>query len=196
MAKKLIILPAHVAGKQDTFALNYSLKNPGNITRLEKVLRAGGCNRKQALRLAKFPESTYYRMKYFHDAGLAYCETNGIDYRYTDYVYVIEAFSMLEEAAEAQAQELILTAIDHTKDVWGKDKDGNQVLLKKGNGELALKLAGKLSQEWSDKVTIDVDVGVKKEFGVTLNIIDFGNVIDIAADEQEELMKLTREKIR
>lgn len=195
MKRNIITLPNTLIKDRERYYLNFAINNPVLILNLKKVFSAGVSTKAQAFRLAGWRKQDYYLLRKIADIGLEYCELNNIDYRDTDYCSIIEAMDMLDTACEEKAFELVNIAVEHTKDVWGKNKDGEEVLLKKGNGELALKIASKLSDEWNDKTTVDINVN-NKEFGVAINIVDFSDVIDIAADEQAELMKLTREKTK
>lgn len=192
---KEIILPESLIRDNDRYVINYPVNHPDKVTRLHKVLKSGGCSTKMAaFRLSGFPKRVYYLMKMASEVGLEYCDQNNINYRNTNYKSVIDTFEMLEESAVFMGHEMLQIAVDHTKDVWGKDKDGNKILLKKGNGELALKIAGKFIEELNDKTTVDVNVTNKQQFGVSFNMVEFGDVIDIAAEEQAELLRITMEK--
>lgn len=196
MKRNIINLPSTLIKDRERYFLNFAINNPVLILNLKKVFSAGVSTKAQAFRLAGWRKQDYYSLRKIADIGLQYCELNNIDYRYTDYCSIIEAMDMLDKACEEKAFELVNIAVEHTKDVWGKNKDGEAILLKKGNPEIALKIAARLSEEWNDKTQIDVNINESKDFGVTINVVDFGEVIDIAADEQEELMKLTREKTK
>lgn len=189
---KIIELPRDLIREKDRYFLTYPINFPEKVMALKKVLSSGVVSRQQAFILSGFSKQTYYKMKICHDRGLAYCEENNIDYRNTDYKVIIDVFNMLEECCEQKAFEMIQVAVDQTKDVWGQ-KDGEKVLLRKGNGELALKIAGRLSDEWNDK-KVDININKNENFGVTIEMIDLDNVIDIFAEEQEELVQLTRDK--
>lgn len=193
----MIILPKELTREKDRYILNYSINNPDLIINLMKVFENGSvATKQQAFTLAGFSKNMFYLIKVAHDVALQYCEENDIDYKKTNYRSVIDTYKMLDAACEKAAFNMVQVAVDHTKDVWGKDKDGNPVLLKKGNGELALKIAGKMSAEWDFNKTVDINVNTnnKQNYGVSVSFIELDSIIDIAGEEQDELMRITKEK--
>lgn len=176
---KEIINVSNIIPKEDMFLKRWAEKNPDKLAIFLRAYSTGKVTKTHAAAAAGFSIKTLQRVNKLAQEMLAYCEDQNINYEDTDCFFLINCFLQIEKARTTASGKLV--------DIIHKQAE-------EGNFNAAKFLLSKVDPEWAEASNShQVNVNVDKK-GVSIELVDFTNVIDGAADAQDYLMNLTREK--
>lgn len=198
MTQQLIInLPKTIYPENEPSILLYCFENRAKINKLCAKLGRGKIHLKEALSYARMSQTTYYRIKSFAQAGISHCEQFNINYEDTDFKDVIDNYYLIEDAKKTGLEPLVDAIFNQFDDIIVKDKDGIDKLLKRGDGNLALKMLERYDENYADRSKVDINIGNKDSSGstgVTINLLNLTNFREQMQKDQDKLMNITKEK--